>query len=31
MSKKIIKISNDFLNILYRIDNALYKLGDKIF
>jgi len=31
MSKKIVQISNDFLNILYKIDAALYKLGDKIF
>jgi hypothetical protein len=31
MSKKILQISNDFLTILYKIDEALYKYGDKIF
>ncbi len=31
MSKKILQISNEFLNILYKIDEALYKYGDKIF
>ncbi len=31
MSKKILQISNELLNILYKIDEALYKYGDKIF
>jgi hypothetical protein len=31
MSKRILQISNEFLNILYKIDEALYKYGDKIF
>ncbi len=31
MSKRILQISNEFLNILYKIDEALYKYGNKIF
>jgi hypothetical protein len=31
MSQKIVKISNDFMGILYKIDEIAYKIANKIF
>lgn len=31
MSAKIMKLSDNLMGILYKIDHAIYKIGDKIF